>query len=49
MYPLVATVGSCGGGRVHSAADCLTYPVVLPMQIVGADRAMLVQGEPLAR
>ena len=48
MCSLVAAVGSCRSERVHSAADCWTYPVAVPMKIVGADGSMLVQGAPLA-
>ena len=49
MWPLVASVGSCGSTRVHDAEDLCTCPVVVPTLIVGADRLMLVHGAPLSR
>ena len=49
MCHLGADVGSCGGARVNSVAECWTCPVAVPKKIVGADGSMLVQGAPLAR
>ena len=49
MWPLVASVGSCGSTRVHNAEYYCMCPVEFPMLVVGANGLMLVQGAPLAR
>ena len=49
IWPLEAAVGSCGSTRVHTAADCWTFPVSVPTHIVGADGLMLVDGVSLSR
>ena len=38
MWPLEAAVGSFGSVIVHTVADCWTFPVAVPTQIVVADR-----------
>ena len=49
MWTLETAVGSCGSARVHSVADCWTFPEAVPTQIMGADGLMLVHGELLSR
>ena len=46
---LEAAVGGCRSARVHAAADCCTFPVAVPTQMVVADGLMLLHGAPLTR